>query len=344
MPPQRNTSSQPAAGATTPTLNEMSLAIEDSNHLETQKVPEDIGQGHTRTINIGGRIRLINRDIIPRETAKVQYHNKLPEQATVGAITLYGDALTDLNNTRHQLHHCQGNYHWGHIPRDDGSIVFRGQKRSCILYFSVSHGLLTQYPESMGSIEQSSLWRLMTGQVGGVSAPRVLSNEAICTLRDLVSSPITTPWDWMRVEAKALEIVSTCLFHYDREPTDTSDIPLSRDDRKKITNARDILIHRMETPPTIAEIAKTIGVNTFKLKKGFKQLYGTTMFAYLRSRRLDQAYELIRSGEMNVTEAAFEVGYANPSAFSAAFRKAFGVNPMECRKSSYQVPSQIHGA
>jgi len=68
------------------------------------------------------------------------------------------------------------------------------------------------------------------------------------------------------------------------------------------------------------------------------------MFAYLRSRRLDQAYELIRSGEMNVTEAAFEVGYANPSAFSAAFRKAFGVNPMECRKSSYQVPSQIHGA
>lgn len=330
MPPKRNVSSEPS-------LNEMSLAIEDSSRIETQKIPESIGQGYTRTINIGGRIRLINRDIIPRETATVQYHNKLPDQATVGAIALYGDALTDLNNIRHQLHHCQGNYHWGHIPQDDGSIVFQGQKRSSILYLSVSHDLLSQFPASMGSIEQSSLWRLMTGQVGGVSAPRFLPNEAIRDLRDLVTSPITTPWDWMRMEAKALEIISTCLYLYDREPTGTSDIPLSPDDQTKITNARDLLIHRMDTPPTIAEIAKTVGVNTFKLKKGFKQLYGTTMFAYLRSRRLDQAYKFISSGEMNVTEAAFEVGYANPSAFASAFRKAYGIKPIECRKRYYRV-------
>ncbi|SCY78608.1 helix-turn-helix transcriptional regulator [Desulfoluna spongiiphila] len=330
MPPRRHASSKPS-------LDEISLAIEDDSHLDTQKVPEDIGQGHTRTINIGGRIRLINRDIIPKKTETVHYQNKLPDQATVGAISLHGGALTDLNNIRCQLHHCQGNYHWGHIPEDDGGIMFRGQERSCILYLSVSHDLLTQFPESMDSVEQSSLWRLMTGREDGVSAPRFLPNEAISTLRDLVASPITTPWDWMRVEAKALEIISTCIFHYDREPEDSSEIPLSPEDQKKITDARDLLIHRMDTPPTIAEMAKAVGVNAFKLKKGFKQLYGTTLFAYLRSRRLDRAYELIRSGEMNVTEAAFEVGYANPSAFTSAFRKAYGTNPIDCRKRYFQV-------
>ncbi|VFQ43295.1 helix-turn-helix transcriptional regulator [Desulfoluna butyratoxydans] len=330
MPPKPHPSNRPS-------LDEISLAIEEASHLDTQEVPEDIGQGHTRTINIGGRIRLINRDITPNETATVHYRNKLPDQATVGAISLYGGALTDLNNTRCQLHHCQGNYHWGHIPEDDGGIMFRGQERSGILYLSVSHDLLTQFPESMESIEQSSIWRLMTGREDGVSAPRFLPNDTISTLRDLVASPITTPWDWMRVEAKALEAISTCIFHYDRNPGDASEIPLSPDDTRHITDARDLLIHRMDNPPTIAEMAKAVGINAFKLKKGFKQLYGTTLFAYLRSRRLDRAYEFISSGDMNVTEAAVEVGYANPSAFTSAFRKAYGINPIDCRKKHFRV-------
>lgn len=319
-------------------LSEMSFDIETSNRTENQNVPESVGRGHTRIINIGNRIRLINRDIIAREATVVHYQNKLPEQTTVGAFSLYGDSLSDLNDIRQRLHHCQGSYHWGHVPQEDCSSVFPGGKRASMLFISVSHDLLTQCPESMESGAISSLWQIMAGKEGGVCAPRMFSPEVLVSLRGLVNQPVVNPWDWLVVESRILGIIANCLFLHDRDSSESTDIPLHQEDREKLLHARDLLVGWKGEPPAIAELAKTVGMNDFKLKKGFKQLFGTTMFACLRARRLDRAFTLIGAGEMNVAEAACEVGYANSSAFSAAFRKAYGFNPSECRKRYFQVP------
>lgn len=44
-------------------------------------------------------------------------------------------------------------------------------------------------------------------------------------------------------------------------------------------------------------------------------------FAYLREKRMEHAIDLLRSGNSNVTETAFAVGYNNVSHFSELFRK-----------------------
>lgn len=73
-------------------------------------------------------------------------------------------------------------------------------------------------------------------------------------------------------------------------------------------------------------LARQVGLNDFKLKLGFRQVFGTTVFGYLHEHRMEQAQLLLQERRMNVEEVARTVGYANRSSF-AAFRKKFGINP-----------------
>ena len=70
-----------------------------------------------------------------------------------------------------------------------------------------------------------------------------------------------------------------------------------------------------------------IQMNDCKMKRLFKQIYGQTVYQFIRSQRLEQAYDLLAHGDCNVSQAAFQVGYTNVSHFSDAFRKQFGVLP-----------------
>ena len=94
-----------------------------------------------------------------------------------------------------------------------------------------------------------------------------------------------------------------------------------------VRNAESILMSRIQDPPTIPELAKMVGINQQALKKGFKQLYGTTIRQYLNKERLKQAEVLIMNGQMKLREVALEVGYSNPSHFSRRFKEKYGVSP-----------------
>jgi AraC family transcriptional regulator, transcriptional activator of the genes for pyochelin and ferripyochelin receptors len=87
------------------------------------------------------------------------------------------------------------------------------------------------------------------------------------------------------------------------------------------------LAQNLETPPTVAELARSVGLSETTLKRGFHQVFNATIFGYLRGRRMERAHEALQSGAVTVLEAAALVGYSNPSNFAAAFRRQFGVNP-----------------
>jgi AraC-like DNA-binding protein len=106
-------------------------------------------------------------------------------------------------------------------------------------------------------------------------------------------------------------------------------------EKQKIQQARDIMLERMMNPPSLVELSRTIGLNDNKLKIGFKELYGTTVFGYLREKRLEKAFLLLQQGDLNVNETSLTVGYSNPSYFTEAFRNKYGVNPGNLRRRSF---------
>ncbi len=102
---------------------------------------------------------------------------------------------------------------------------------------------------------------------------------------------------------------------------------LSRADMDRLAYAREILLNRLESPPTLLELSRIIHMNDCKLKRSFKQYFGKTVYEFIREQRLEKAFALLEQGEHNVSESAFAVGYTNVSHFSESFQKKFGIPP-----------------
>ncbi len=118
---------------------------------------------------------------------------------------------------------------------------------------------------------------------------------------------------------------------------------LSKDDVARIHQARDILERQIENPPSLPQLARLAGLNEFKLKRGFRQIFATTPYNHLRVARLHKAKEYIEKGEMNVCEACMAVGYSNLGNFIDLFKKHYGTTPGGLRKSSVRANGILGG-
>ena len=97
--------------------------------------------------------------------------------------------------------------------------------------------------------------------------------------------------------------------------------------------AKQVILRSYANPPTIKELARQCGTNDFKLKKYFKKVYKTTLYAYVQKLRLERANLLLRENLMSVSQIANKVGYKHQGHFSAIFFKAYGVYPKDLKNS-----------
>lgn len=95
----------------------------------------------------------------------------------------------------------------------------------------------------------------------------------------------------------------------------------------KIKKAKEIIISRMAEPPTLRDLSEEIQLPLNKLKEGFKQIYGDTVFSFLYEYKMEVARQLLATGAYNVNEVGLKVGYSTASHFIAAFKKKFGITP-----------------
>ena len=100
-------------------------------------------------------------------------------------------------------------------------------------------------------------------------------------------------------------------------------------DREKISKAREILLQNIGEPITIKELSRKVAINECYLKKGFKELFGTTIFDFYQSQRMEHARYLLYEKGLSVTEVSLMLGYSSISHFSTAFKKHTGLKPCE---------------
>lgn len=102
---------------------------------------------------------------------------------------------------------------------------------------------------------------------------------------------------------------------------------VDEDNVQKIKRAKHIMIARMDAPPTLSELSDEIGLSLNKLKEGFKQIYGDSVFSFLFDYKMEVSRQLLETGSHNVNEVGLKVGYSTASHFIAAFKKKFGTTP-----------------
>jgi len=101
------------------------------------------------------------------------------------------------------------------------------------------------------------------------------------------------------------------------------------EDREKIEKARSILLEQLDSPITIRDLARRVAMNECYLKKGFKAMYGTTIYDYFQKERMEKAKSLLYEKGMSVSDVAILMGYSCISHFSTAFKKHTGLKPCE---------------
>ena len=128
-------------------------------------------------------------------------------------------------------------------------------------------------------------------------------------------------------KGKGYELLS--LFFNRNEDPNAEQCPFLIDEENvlKIKKAKEIIIANMAEPPGLQELADQIGLNLKKLKMGFKQIYGDTVYGFLFDHKMEYARQLLDSGSYNVNEVGLKIGYSTGSHFIAAFKKKFNTTP-----------------
>lgn len=131
----------------------------------------------------------------------------------------------------------------------------------------------------------------------------------------------------MYYKGKGYELLS--LFFNRNEDPNAEQCPFLIDEEnvQKLKKAKEIIIANMGEPPGLQELADQVGLNLKKLKMGFKQIYGDTVYGFLFDYKMEYARRLLDSGSYNVNEVGLKIGYSTASHFIAGFKKKFGTTP-----------------
>ena len=132
------------------------------------------------------------------------------------------------------------------------------------------------------------------------------------------------------LESKVWELMAFLIEEErERHQGKQSTFTLKPDDVERIYHAKEILTQQSDRPPLLLDLALQVGLNDYILKRGFREVFGTTAFGYLHDCRLEQARQLLLENRLNVSEISLKVGFANRSSLSRAFSKKYGVSPKQ---------------
>lgn len=155
----------------------------------------------------------------------------------------------------------------------------------------------------------------------------VISPSMAIVLNQLINYNLNQSIKNLYFKGKAYELLS--LYFNRSEDANVEQCPFLVDESNviKIRKAKDIIISRMAEPPTLQELADEIGLSLKKLKEGFKQIYGDSVFSFLFDYKMEVARKLLETGNDNVNEVGLKVGYSTSSHFITAFKKKYGTTP-----------------
>ena len=137
----------------------------------------------------------------------------------------------------------------------------------------------------------------------------------------------------MYLEGKVLELLSLQLTKSYAALKDYSGYCKNTRDINKMHEAKAILLNDLNNHPTIYELSRCIGMNEKKLRNGFKEVFGQTIYKCLFDHKMEKALNLLMDTNNAISDVAYECGYEYPSHFTTAFKRKYGITPNQYRKN-----------
>jgi len=178
------------------------------------------------------------------------------------------------------------------------------------------------FPEKMWN-ELDFMQNLFYDTVSYIDSVKQITPQMHNVIYDMRNNPFKGMMKRSYLEAKIIEMFLLQIESH--KPVRSID--LKRGEQDKVVAAKEYLDENYQRKIRIIDLATTVGTNQQTLKKGFKEMFGTTIFGYYNGLRMDLAKFLLLDGGKNIAEVSDEIGYKNPQHFTVAFKKKFGVLP-----------------
>jgi AraC-like DNA-binding protein len=201
-----------------------------------------------------------------------------------------------------------------------------------ILSFSFTATLLSQFIKSKMNDDSLSENILAFKHTSSFSKTIPLCNRTRNILEGLLNNTYTDTLENIYVNAQTQMLLlysMNCMLGEKEINTISCKFLANEDDRQKIVKAREILIKSIGDPITIKGLSRKVAMNECYLKKGFKEMFGTTIFDFYQSQRMEHAKYLLYEKGLSVTDVSVLLGYSSISHFSTAFKKHTGLKPCE---------------
>jgi AraC-like DNA-binding protein len=223
----------------------------------------------------------------------------------------------------------------GFTPYSRCETMLMEQQHYCVLNIYISPWQLYSQLGGKPDIAPVEIQKNLEGNFHG---PYIIAFDMSPQTRMMIDQIRNCPYQGdlkgLYLEHKSMELILRqfyelrCTSGYDNTSR------LGSADIDHIHEAKRILFKNIENPPTLIDLAQQVGINPTKLKKGFRQVFGTTAYAMVRQERIRRACDFLDGGNLNVTEIAHQLGFSDTSHFIRVFTKYYGVTPGKYSKAS----------
>ncbi len=308
-------------------VNRYGFSYKETGNLTTLMVPKALGSGYFRTAQVSDDIEIEMMDLFVKRPI-VFYYDDYPNTCEAaycfdGHIFYSETGVTKANLNKNEI----GIYA---LPSSRGMTMIPSEERVFVVSVVSKESFHCRLPynEKCTKCDDASV----KGLLSLLARPRRANAKTHNYFRQITQNDIS-----MKLKDTYLDSLGKIILS-DLWQENVA-LPLAGEkrkaysaiDRKALLEAKEILTDQFSTPPTIAALAKMVMLNEYKLKNGFRDMYGKSIYEYVRSVRMKNASHLLENIDLSIGEIAGIVGYVNTSHFARAFRNVYGLNPSDYR-------------
>lgn len=221
------------------------------------------------------------------------------------------------------------------LPDIEEIEQWQPKQRLHLVRISIQLDIFRAFSTSFESLPNQLQQLIENNSVQRFHQPLGVTTHAMqVALQQILSCPYQGMTKRMYLESKTLELLALQLTQWvDNDKKSAKSSIVQADDMERLHHAKEILIQNLEFPPSLQELAQQVGLNDYKLKRGFREVFGTTVFGCLLAHRMEMAKQLLAEQGLSVASVARAVGYASQSRFCHAFKRQFGITPKSYRTS-----------
>ena len=266
-----------------------------------------------------------------RTTDDVEIIDSTPSDNIHINFQLEGFMYSTFKGLKHDLDMRPKRHNLIHTPEIGHSNRLKGNQSMEMFLISIDKNFFASV------IGQNDAWseRILTDlhhqrSFSAIDGTQTITPQMAYLIDNIRNCNAQGPMRNLLIQSRVLELLALEIEQF--SSLSSTDESIRPDDADKLHKLKEYLDVNFLTELSLAQLSRICLLNEFKVKKGFKQLFGTTVFSYVRKLRMEYAGQLLRNSAVSIDDVADRLGYEHAQHFSIAFKKYTGVTPSQYQR------------